>query len=629
MPSTRADGRLRKHEAKAALLRLAEEGIGPSEGVRSLGFSVQTYEAWRREDRTWAEQMSQTIRLAKIQLGLNRPVRVERPEMDFPEFSERYLRARVFEHSLNVVDLLERRPPRWLHPAMTFESGEPDLLIVNMPPEHAKTQTFSINYVTYRLVREPNLRVLLVSKTTQMAQKMLLAVKERLTGPNFSALIEDWAPRGGFAGGSAKWTQDSIYLNPEIRDSGEKDPSIQALGIGSHIYGARADLIILDDVVDSLNAHDYEKQMEWIQSQVLSRLSPEGALLMVGTRLSARDLYMEIQNPALYPESTSPWTYLAMPAVLEFTDDTADWVTLWPKSNLPEVGDRKTAPDADGLYEKWSGRRLSLKRARMTPNLWARVYQQAQVTEDTVFDPEAVRGCVNGARNVGLIPSGKAGNREHGMAGLIPVAGLDPATAGYTAMVVIGLDVRTKKRYILDGFNKPGCKPDEIRDAIYRLTEKYSITEWVVETNGFQGFLAMDREVNNFLSSRGALLRPHHTGVNKADPNFGVSAMSGLFKGWREGHNLIEFPSTHASEPLKALIEQLCIWAPDLSARKHKSDMVMALWMAELACQRRVDMVSSYTRTHQKNPFLTRWDREQQRTVDLRDIYTYDRLVKQ
>lgn len=627
--STRPDGRLRKHEAKIALLKMASDGIGPSEAIRSLGFTVATYETWRREDRAWAEQMSQTLRLARIVRGEKIPDqhRSALPDLDFPAFSERYLKARVFPHMLNVVDLLERREPRWLHPAMTYERGEKDLVIVNVPPEHGKTMTLSINYVTYRLAKEPNLRALIVSKGEPMAKKMLLAVKERLTAPTFSLLQQDWAPRGGFAGNSLKWTQDTIYLNPAVRDSGEKDPSVQALGLGSHIYGARADLIILDDVVDQVNAHDYDKQIEWIQSQVLSRLSQDGILLIVGTRLAARDLYMEIQNPSLYPESASPWTYLGMPAVLDFDEDETKWVTLWPHSNLPEVGDRTTKPDDEGLFEKWTGPRLRTKRSRMTPNLWARVYQQAQVTEDTVFDPEAVRGCVNGRRNVGLIPANRDGCRPEGMSGLVPVAGLDPATTGYTAMVVIGLDVRTKRRHVLDGFNKPGCKPDEIRETIYRLTEKYAVVEWVVETNGFQGFLAQDREVNNFLASRGALLRPHHTGVNKADPNFGVSAMSGLFTGWREGHNLIEFPSTHATEALKALLEQLCIWAPDLSPRKHKSDMVMALWMAELACQRRVDLVSSYARKHQANPFLTRWDREQRNSVDLSDFEMYDRLM--
>ena len=33
------------------------------------------------------------------------------------------------------------------------------------------------------------------------------------------------------------------------------------------------------------------KQIEWLQSEVMSRISASGSLLVVGTRLASRDLY--------------------------------------------------------------------------------------------------------------------------------------------------------------------------------------------------------------------------------------------------------------------------------------------------------------------------------------------------
>jgi hypothetical protein len=263
----------------------------------------------------------------------------------------------------------------------------------------------------------------------------------------------------------------------------------------------------------------------------------------------------------------------------------------------------------------------------MSPQLWSRVYQQQQVAEDTVFDLEDIRGCTNGSRRAGLIGVNQTNCRAQGMGGLIVVAGLDPATSGHTAMVAVGLDILDKRRYVLDVFNRAALKPDEMREAIYRMTEKYGITEWVVETNGFQGFLAHDREVNDFLRSRGCIVRPHHTGINKRDTDFGVSAMAGLFKGWREGHNLIELPSSYQSEGVKALVEQLSVWMPDM-AKHQKTDTVMALWMAELACLRRAEMASGYTRRHSVNTFLTVWDRTQQGTINLMDPEVHDRLVR-
>jgi len=249
------------------------------------------------------------------------------------------------------------------------------------------------------------------------------------------------------------------------------------------------------------------------------------------------------------------------------------------------------------------------------------------VAEDTVFDPEDIRGCTNGSRVAGLMGVGQTNCRPGGMGGLIVVAGLDPATSGHTAMVVIGLDILNKRRYVLDVFNHAALKPDQIRQGIYDMTEKYAVTEWVVEINGFQGFLAHDREVNDFLHGRGCVVRPHHTGKNKMDVDFGVSAMAGLFKGWREGHNLIELPSSRGSEGVKALVEQLNVWMPDMN-KHQKTDAVMALWMAELACLRRVEMASGFSRRHAANQFLTRWDRSQQSSISLLDPETHAALVR-
>jgi hypothetical protein len=220
-----------------------------------------------------------------------------------------------------------------------------------------------------------------------------------------------------------------------------------------------------------------------------------------------------------------------------------------------------------------------------------------------------------------------SGCRSAGMGGLIVVAGLDPATSGHTAMVVVGLDVLDKRRYVLDVFNQAALAPDELREAVYRLTEKYSVVEWVVETNGFQGFLAHDREINDFLRGRGALVRPHLTRGNKWDADFGVAAMAGLFRNWADGRNLIELPSSYKSEGVKALIEQLVVWMPDMN-KHQKTDTVMALWMAELACLRRVEMASGYTRAHTPNQFLTRWDRSRQQSYSLMDPEVHDALVR-
>jgi len=607
----------RKHndtpaEAKKRFLEFYSEGRTINDALQLAGRSRATYELWRRQDQQFVMDAD---RIKAMRSGA---AHIQGEQLSFSEFSERYLDAHVFPHMQNVVDLIEGNGPSWKHPSMTYEAGEPDLLIVNMPPEHAKTTSITINYVTYRIAMDPNVRIILVSKTMDMAKKMLYAVKTRLTHPKYAEMIANYAPVGGFSANSESWNQNMIYVSDDARDSGEKDPTVQALGIRGHVFGARADLVIMDDCVDLTNAHEYEKQINWLQSEVISRISASGALLVVGTRLAAKDLYSELRDESRYPDEVSPWSYLAMPAILEASEDVQDWETLWPKSNQPEPGVKNAEPDADGLFPKWDGQRLAKKRARMSPRAWALVYQQQQVADEGIFSAEALRASVNGNRMTGLMPRGMVNCRPDGMDGLICVAGLDPAMAGHTASVVIGLDPATQKRYVLDVWNKPAMTPDQIRNMIREWTTKYGIVEWRVEKNAFQSMLTQDREVREFLASQGSILREHFTGSNKHDVDFGVASMTTLWAGWEDKRQLIELPSTAISEAAKAMVEQLLIWHP-AAPKTQKTDVVMALWFAELACRDRVAAMTNFSRSHVNNQFATRYDRSTRATVNLND----------
>lgn len=599
---------------KQQLLDFIKQGYSVQRACDAVGRSIKTYEYYRKTDEQFATAVDRIRSMtARGELGETKEV------PPFPEFSEKYLGTRVFTHQQHWIDLLESRELKELHPSIIYEKGAEDLLIVNTPPEHAKSTTITVNYAVYRICQNPNIRIMIVSKTQAMAQKFLLAIKNRLTHPQYQNLHLDFGPPGGFEKNSDSWKQDLIYLSSDARNSGEKDPTVQAVGIRGHIYGSRADLIIMDDCVDNTNAHEYDKQIDWIQSEVMSRIDNDGGkLLVVGTRLRPRDLYSELRDPMRYPDETSPWTYFAQPAVLEFKDDHNDWVTLWPKTNMPPNSGRGI-PDDDGMFIKWDGPSLFKKRSRISPNLWAMVYQQQQVHEDAVFPAEAVKGVINGSRNVGLIPKGRPGCRPHGMDGLIVVAGLDPAGSGHTAAVCIGLDISTQKRYLLDVSNRAGMKPDELRQLIKDWTDKYAVNEWRIEKNAFQTMLTQDREVREYLALRGSQLKEHHTGQNKWDENFGVASLASLFDGHEDKNNLIEFPSSHASEGIKALIEQLVTWYPD-APKIQKKDCVMAFWFAELGCRDRLLTSSIYARSHQSySMFHTRYDKSQQIVINAND----------
>jgi hypothetical protein len=120
----------------------------------------------------------------------------------------------------------------------------------------------------------------------------------------------------------------------------------------------------------------------------------------MGTRVAPNDLYREIRNPDHWSHGKSPFTYLAMPAVLEFAEKPEDWVTLWPESDRPWEGDEDEPPNERGLWTKWDGRQLYERRGEVGPGTWAMVYQQQDVQEDSIFPPAAVSRLVSIANAV-------------------------------------------------------------------------------------------------------------------------------------------------------------------------------------------------------------------------------------
>jgi hypothetical protein len=104
-------------------------------------------------------------------------------------------------------------------------------------------------------------------------------------------------------------------------------------------------------------------------------------------------------------------------------------------------------------------------------------------------------------------------------------------------------------------------------------------------------------------------------GTTKSPSN---SPSDGICKG--HDKNLIEFPSTHMSEGLKALIEQLVTWYPE-APRSQKTDCVMSFWFAELAIRDRISNANYFARSHRStNIFHTRYDKSKQVNVNLTEL---------
>lgn len=596
-------------QAKENLLVEVAKGLDPEQAAKVVGITKNNLRDWMYRDKRFAADL-EGARLAGQQVL---QAAVGGGKMPFAEWSEMFLESRVFPHHQLWIDVLEGREPSWSHSSIIFEPASQKRLLINVPPEHAKSTVITVNYVLYRICMDPNIKVAIVSQTAKRAKEFLFAIKQRLTEPRWAKLQQVYGPAEGWRETADQWTQDQIYLR---RDSEAKDPTVQALGVGQQIYGTRADLIILDDVVSTSNAHEWEKQLNWLQKMVITRLGA-GSLIICGTRVSSVDLYKEIRNPEHWTSGFSPFTYLAMPAVLEFSDKPKNWVTLWPKADRPWDG-TEDEPDEDGLYPKWDGQALYTRRGEVSPATWALVYQQQDVEEDAIFPVVNVNASVNRARRVGPINPGSPGHPLQGE--WVQIMGLDPAMTGKTAAVMYALDRSTGKRMVLDVFNMVDPTPQKIRALIEEWVTRYEPMELRIEINAFQKAFSLDEELRNWLASRGCQLREHFTGKNKWDASFGVASMSALFgtvrDGKHQGDNLLSIPNHEQNEHVKALINQLIVWKPDT---KNPTDCVMALWFCEI---RAAEMMrhGNYLNTHSQNKWATRRNSHQRGVINLDDL---------
>jgi hypothetical protein len=580
------------------VLSAIRDGVKVEDAMALVDRRPETYRDWRKNDAEFAAAVDEMRSIARSARSRSADGKVEVP--DFPEFCAEYLGKPLPELHMRVWDVMNGREPRNMHPAIRYQVGRDNRLLLNFAPYHAKTSVWSVNYSVWRMIRDPNVRIAVVSKTQQLAKKIVHEIKQILSLPQYAKLHAAFMPEGGWKGDS--WTRTEIYLSGV--DVAQKDPTLQALGLGGQIYGSRLDVILLDDLVDMKNTHTYKDLADWVGTEVDSRVDDDGMLAVLGTRLAPDDLYSELRDLLDYDGETSVWTWFAQPAVLEMPEkDPTTWVTVWP--------------------EMWPGISLARKKAVLPSEArWQLTYQQMDASIDQVFPSGAVTASIDHRR--------AAGPQE----GLYTVLGVDPAADGFTAMIVMGVDLATGRRFVLDGWNKAKCPPELLVGKIKEFVTRYGVREAVVERNAFQGFLTRQRDLLDFCYANNCLLTEHYTGAQKWDENLGVSSMAPWFMSCAE-HDLerdvwtrrptefhqISLPNPKFASFVDELVTQLTTWQPRTGqAKQHTlTDLVMACWFASIGIQKVLDRAKNTPR-HLPNPFLTRADASRQTVVNLAEM---------
>lgn len=597
--------RIPAQEAKELVLQRRAAGVPVKDAMQAVGRSYETWKDWRKNDPAFK------ARADKISEQLKAGEKIASEVPDFPEFAEKYLFQPLPMHQLRAWDVMNGREPRdfWIeqdgervqrYPQMKYQTGAEgtDQVIINFPPDHAKSVTWTVNWTVWRINRDPSVRIIIVSKTQRLAKQFLLAIKQRLTHPRYEAMHAAFGPEGGWrsedkADGLA-WREDMIYVRG--RDPEEKDPTVQALGIGGQIYGSRADVVILDDPEDLTNYGSYEAHANWVAQEVMSRLNPDtddqgnsGQLVVLGTRVGAMDMYRFMRDNAKTLDDEPTFTYFSQPAILEneHSAEWQSWKVLWPERMTAKVIRKKRAGFTNARH-------------------FQLIYQQNDVPDDATFPAEAVAAAVSKWRFHGPMTPNAPGHRAQGQQGLYVVGSWDPASsAGFNAMTVVGVDKKfgvKARRWVLDLWTRKGVYPAESIQRLKDWTIKYKINEWRIEKNAVQQFITQLPEIRDFLTGQGCRLVEHETRQNKWDPDKGVEAtlqplfLAGveLIEGrmvprshgaqvtepFPDGDGRIDLPSARQCSHVDTLVQQLTTWEP--GNKKQVQDLVMALWFAEL-----------------------------------------------
>jgi predicted phage terminase large subunit-like protein len=158
--------------------------------------------------------------------------------------------------------------------------------LILMPRGHLKSTLITIGYSLHQIINNPNIRILILNATWQMAVDFLTEIKRHLQ--NNETLINLY---GDLTQGNTEWSQDRITLSRSNQNI--KGPTVWASGVESNLVGSHPDLIIMDDLVnrDNIETRESIEKVILRYKDALDLLEPGGQLIVIGTRWTEGELY--------------------------------------------------------------------------------------------------------------------------------------------------------------------------------------------------------------------------------------------------------------------------------------------------------------------------------------------------
>lgn len=163
------------------------------------------------------------------------------------------------------------------------------LKLVMLPRDSLKSTFISSIYPIWRIVKNPDIRILIDSEARDLSCLILKGIKGIIDG--CEVLRGVWGDLNG--GGHGKtWNQEAICVSTR-KDYKAKEDTIETSGIDVAITGRHYNLIIMDDLHSERNITTKE-QIEKVKNHVqymMPLLEADGEMIIVGTRWLDDDAY--------------------------------------------------------------------------------------------------------------------------------------------------------------------------------------------------------------------------------------------------------------------------------------------------------------------------------------------------
>ena len=181
----------------------------------------------------------------------------------------------------------------WLQEYNLF-GGDDELTsnkLIMLPRAHLKSHMVAV-WCAWIITRHPEITILYVSATAELAEQQLYAAKNILGSSKYRRYFPEYInPQEGRR---EKWSATKISVDHPIRaKEGIRDSTVATAGLTTNTTGWHADVIIADDLVVPENAYteDGRENVSKKASQFTSIRNAGGFTLACGTRYHPKDIY--------------------------------------------------------------------------------------------------------------------------------------------------------------------------------------------------------------------------------------------------------------------------------------------------------------------------------------------------